>query len=289
MSEVLRARVYGFCMGVRRAMDTVLEEATHAAPGQRVFTLGPLIHNASALGLLEARGVTVLREDGLPDRLENATVVIRAHGVSPKVVAEVVARGGRVVDATCPRVRISQKKAASFSQRGYTLFLAGEADHGEVVGIAAHAGGCRIVSDAQEARSSARALAAEHPGAKTALIGQTTIKVAEYQAISAALAEVFPDIEVFDSTCPATMDRQASLLELCSATDAIVVVGGRNSANTLRLFASAKEAGVPAWHVERAEELPPEVFAYRLVGLTAGASTPEEVIDAVEARLRGGR
>jgi 4-hydroxy-3-methylbut-2-enyl diphosphate reductase len=289
MAEVVRARVYGFCMGVRRAMETALDEAESAGEGTRVYTLGPLIHNAAAMDLLAERGVSILRENALPRRLDGAVVVIRAHGVPPAIAAEVIARGGRVVDATCPRVRISQKKAAAFSERGFVLFLAGEADHGEVVGIAAFASDCRIVSDAVEARAAACSLKAERPDARTALIGQTTIKKSEYADISAALAGVFPDIEVFDSTCPATMDRQTSLLELCGTTDAIVVVGGKNSANTKRLYASARESGKPAWHVERADELPPELFRFDRIGLTAGASTPEAVIDEVEARLRSGR
>ena len=284
MPQVIRARVYGFCMGVRRAMETALKEAETSMG--KVYTLGPLIHNPTALDLLAERGVDVLAELTLPDNLDCATVVIRAHGVAPDLAEAVSARGAVLVDATCPRVRLSQKKAKKYTAEGYSLFLAGEADHGEIIGIAGHAPGCLVVSSPEEARAAAASLSSSVPEAKTALIGQTTIKTSEYRAIADAISVFFPDLEVFDGICPATTDRQKALSELCELTDAIVVVGGRNSANTKRLFVSAVEFGKPAWHIECAAELPKEIGRYQRIGLTAGASTPDSVIDEVETTLR---
>jgi 4-hydroxy-3-methylbut-2-enyl diphosphate reductase len=276
-------------MGVRRAMDMVLREAERQASsgGGRTYTLGPLIHNTAALAMLEERGVRVLDEETMPDRLDGDVVVIRAHGVPVDLVSRIEERGGRIVDATCPRVSASQKKAARYSSRDTFLFLAGEADHGEIVGIASYARGHAVVSSPEEASRIARDLLQRRPRQRVALIGQTTIKRTEFDQISAAIQEVFSDLEVFDSICAATDDRQRALRELAEQVEAIVVVGGKNSANTKRLYRSALEAGLPAWHVEDAAELPPEVFSYDSVGLTAGASTPESVVDAVERRLSG--
>jgi 4-hydroxy-3-methylbut-2-enyl diphosphate reductase len=265
-------------------MQTALAEAEHASG--RVYTLGPLIHNPAALNMLSCRGVGVLEEQALPEDLAGSVVVIRAHGVSPALMAEVASRGAKLVDATCPRVRLSQKKATNYSQAGYVLFLAGEADHGEIIGIAGHAPGCIVVSTPEEARRAASALFAEKPDAKTALIGQTTIKTSEYKEIADEIAAFFPALEIFDGICLATMERQDALCELCEQTDAVVIVGGRNSANTKRLYLSAVETGKPSFLIESAAELPYGLEAYERIGLTAGASTPDSVIDEVEAAIR---
>jgi 4-hydroxy-3-methylbut-2-enyl diphosphate reductase len=293
--EVIRARVCGYCMGVRRAVEAAAAEAARAATAgaeaaaaggaaDTVYTLGPLIHNPDALAMLRRSGVEQLPGDA-PADLSGRTVVIRAHGVAPAVAAALAARGARVVDATCPRVRSSQRRAAAFAAEGYLVFLAGEPHHAELVGIAGFAPNHAIVASAAEAAAAAARAAWNGP---TALIGQTTITRAEYAAIADVLRGAFPGIAIVDSVCSATEDRQAALAELGLNVDAIVVVGGRDSANTRRLAAMAAELGKPSWHVESAEELPPEAFGYARVGLSAGASTPDAVVDAVEARLLAG-
>lgn len=282
--KVIRARVYGYCMGVRRAVETAIAEAKTGSPGG-VFTMGPLIHNPQALESLRELGVGVLDDKNLPQSLAGATVVIRAHGVPPSLVAALAERGARVVDATCPRVRSSQRRAASYSERGYRVFLAGEREHGEVVGVAAYAKDCIVVASSEEARAAAERLRDASPEARTVLIGQTTLTLPEYEAIAQAIAVSFPALERIDSICPATTDRQNSLDDLCDEADAVVVVGGRSSANTRRLYSAAQERGKPSWHVESPDELSAELGSFAVVGLTAGASTPDDVIDAVEARL----
>jgi len=284
--RVERAAVLGRCMGVRRAVELALRAAEEGKP---VYTLGPLIHNPQAVAELEARGIHALAEEELDDRLLDATVVIRAHGIPPQLREQLQSRAARIVDATCPRVLASQRKAASFAERGYTVVIAGDAGHGEVTGIAGYAtrtGGDQaalVVGGPEEARRIG-VLAPDGRPRKMALIAQTTIKREEYEAIRAALAERFPDLETVDSICPCTDERLEALADLAKRVEAIVVVGGRNSANTTRLYLSAR-ALRPAWLVETAAELPAEVFGYKAVGLTAGASTPEHLIDEVEAAL----
>jgi 4-hydroxy-3-methylbut-2-enyl diphosphate reductase len=296
--KVLRAKVLGFCMGVRRAVELAEGELRPPAPGWSYFTLGPLIHNPQVLESLKTRGLEILDEKNLPPDLSKATVIIRAHGVSPAVERELGGRGACVVDATCPRVKANQLKARSLAAAGRRIFLAGEADHGELIGIrgyvmaamagAAAAGGapfCTVVGNAAEAEDAAEKLYREEPAAQTALIGQTTISPEEYRAIGAGIRKFFPRLEIADTICGATRDRQEALRELCGLTDAVIVAGGKESANTRRLFAIARAQGKPCWFAEGPGDIPAGMDRYETVGICAGASTPDEVIDDIEKAL----
>ncbi|MDR2071110.1 MAG: 4-hydroxy-3-methylbut-2-enyl diphosphate reductase, partial [Treponema sp.] len=281
--EVIKARTLGYCMGVRRAVELAYRRL--AVPSCRVYTIGPLIHNPQVLEDLEKRGVEVLDEACLPRDLSGAVVIIRAHGISPDLEAELVSRGGRIVDATCPKVKASQMKALALAGAGRRVFLAGEARHGEIAGIRGYVPDCIVVADPDEAAVAAEGLARKNPGAGTALIGQTTISPDEYAAIGEAIRFFFPSIEVIDTICGATRDRQDALRELCGKVDGVIVAGGRESANTRRLFTIAEASGKPAWLVENAGEVPPEIASYPRAGLSAGASTPDEVIRSIEAKI----
>jgi 4-hydroxy-3-methylbut-2-enyl diphosphate reductase len=281
--KVIRAKVLGFCMGVRRAVD--MAERELRANGGRVCTMGPLIHNPQVLESLQRQGAGTLDEDHLPENLAGVTVIIRAHGISPALEDELKKRGARIADATCPRVKASQMKARSLTEEGYTLFLAGEKHHGEVIGIQGYARDCIAVAEIDEAERAAEELFRTNPGAKTALIGQTTISAEEYSRIGEGIKEFFPTLEIIDTICGATKERQDSLRELCGGADAVVVAGGRSSANTRRLLSIAEEQGKSAWLVESSAEIPMEIAAYNSVGLCAGASTPDETIDAIESAL----
>ncbi len=293
---VKRAAVLGRCMGVRRAVDLALRTAKAEkgkGGGQRkVFTLGPLIHNPKTVAELEASGIFAIHDrggtgapcfvDGGGNQLalSGSVVVIRAHGIPPAQSQALEQAGASIVDATCPRVLASQRRARDFALKGWTVVIAGDRDHGEVTGIAGFAPGALIVASPEEA-------ARVDTTAPLALIAQTTIKREEYLAIRKALAARKPLLEVVDSICPATTERLASLADLATDCDALVVVGGRNSANTARLHRTALATGLPSWLVEEAADLPKEIFSFARVGVTAGASTPDEAIDEVEAALLG--
>lgn len=287
---VKRAAVMGRCMGVKRAVDMALAAAAEeGATG--VFTLGPLIHNPQAVADLDAAGVHALSEADLDARdsrgvarVAGKTVVIRAHGVPPALRDRLSELGARVVDATCPRVLASQRKAAVYAARGWKVVIAGDEGHGEVVGIAGQAPGAVVVGGPEEARA-VEATGKNGEQVPVVLIAQTTIKKEEYEAIRAALAERFSLLEVVDSICPCTEDRIRALTRLAAEVEAIVIVGGRNSANTARLLATARELVETAWLVETAAELPEEVFGFARIGLSAGASTPERLIAEVEDKL----
>ncbi|MDR0723157.1 MAG: 4-hydroxy-3-methylbut-2-enyl diphosphate reductase [Treponema sp.] len=279
--KLIKAEVLGYCMGVRRAV-TMAEEAVKAAAGvHRVYTLGPLIHNPQVLEQFRDQGLEVLDETALPEDLTSSIVIIRAHGITPHLESILACKGARLMDATCPTVKKSQIKARSLIHRGYRIFLAGERYHGEVIGIQGYAPSCLVVADPGEARETAEALYRSAPTAKTALLGQTTIAPDEYQGIAQAIHAYFPHLEIIDTICKATRDRQYALRKLCPQVDALLVVGGKESANTRRLLAIAQALGNQAWLVERAAEIPPGIRAYPVVGLAAGASTPDELIDRI--------
>jgi len=290
--KIVRASVLGFCSGVRRAVDMAMQIST--AECRRVYTLGPLIHNPQVLETLEKRGLICLKEGEIPPEPEKSTVIIRAHGVSPAVEKSLARLGARIVDATCPHVRKSQNKALYYAEKGYRIFLAGEKNHGEIAGIRGYAeacpfSACFVVGSPGEAGEAAAELHCKEPKANVALIGQTTFSVAEYQAIEAAIRKYFPGLVTENSICGATDDRQKALRELCGKVDAIVVAGGKKSSNTGRLLSLARELGKPAWLVETPEEIwkvfSYETRPYETVGLCAGASTPDGIIDEIEQKM----
>jgi 4-hydroxy-3-methylbut-2-enyl diphosphate reductase len=280
-------------MGVRRAMD--MADAALSRAGT-VCAMGSLIHNPQAMEALKRRGLEVLGEEKIPDAISGASVVIRAHGVSPEIETILTRRGAKVLDATCPKVKASQITARELLRLGRRVFLAGERRHAEIIGILGYAPDCVIVGSPAEAAAAAEKLrretGAEASGAlKTALIGQTTWDLAEYASIAEAIRAYFPDLEVCNTVCGATEARQDSLRVLCAEVDAVIVAGGRESANTRRLldiarsFPGPEGRGKPAWLVETPAEIPGEIDRYDTVGLCAGASTPDALIDAIERAL----
>ncbi|MDR2192858.1 MAG: 4-hydroxy-3-methylbut-2-enyl diphosphate reductase [Treponema sp.] len=299
--NVIRASALGYCAGVRRAVEIALREAAAAAP-HTVYTVGPLIHNPAVLERLKERGIVALEEDGgagfaAPPVSHGATAVIRAHGITPRAEERLRERGFRITDATCPTVKKNQTLAQGLAETGYRVFLAGEKRHAEIIGIQGYAPGSIVVENAHDALRCARILYAEQPAAKTALIAQTTMSIDEYAAIRESLQTVFPAVTIYDTICSATRERQDALRNLCSKTDAVIIAGGRNSANTRHLLAIAESvyaasgAYKPALLVEHAREIPDSFLkggtAYNTIGISAGASTPDDIIDGIERTLRG--
>jgi 4-hydroxy-3-methylbut-2-enyl diphosphate reductase len=289
--KVIRSAVLGFCMGVRRAVDIACAAApAHNAEGAdkpvytgKVITLGPLIHNPRILDELKKLGVEAA--DDLPPDLKGVTVIIRAHGVPPLLEQAVRDRGGRIIDATCPRVKKSQRAAREFENAGVRLFIAGEAGHAEIAGLKGYAPSCIIAGTPTEAETKAKNLRLTTPNAKTALIAQTTIDEQEYRAIGESIKKYFPDLAIINTICSAVTDRQNSLRQLLKTVDAVVIAGGRESANTRRLAAIAAEQGASCVLAESAADIPPDFLVFNTVGLCAGASSPDSVIDEIEAAL----
>ena len=294
--KVVRAKILGFCAGVRRAV-VAAEKALDENKGQ-VYTLGPLIHNPVALNKLAERNLKILVESKIPLLNSQDTVIIRAHGVPPETEKAIREKGVNVVNATCPLVTKSQKTAAEYASRGYVIFFAGDKNHGEVIGIEGYAReGAKnagkplhflLIKDVEELKHSIRELSSQKilsSDTKIVLLSQTTFSIKMFDNLQAELKSSFPNAEVISSICPATHERQDSLVELCEKVDGIIVIGGKNSANTNRLFATAQKLCKKAVLIETPEEIPSEFFELEIVGITAGASTPDDTISAVEKRL----
>jgi 4-hydroxy-3-methylbut-2-enyl diphosphate reductase len=270
-------------MGVRRAMEKAIETAESAGDAP-VHTFGPLIHNRICVEDLERRGITAVRS---PDELEPGSIVIvRAHGIPPAQREAIEERGAKVIDATCPRVIRSQNTVKEHSNRGAHIVIIGDRNHGEITGLAGFAASYDIVQNEEEARQALARWERAGLGFPNGLtvIGQTTLKRDEYDRISGVIRERYPEAAVVHSICPATSKRQESLLEM--QVDAFVIIGGKDSANTTRLARTAAGTGRPVWHIEEASELPAEIASFDVIGISAGASTPDRTIDEVEERIR---
>ena len=286
--KIIRARVLGFCMGVRRAVTMAEEMLDKCADMQTpVYTMGPLIHNPSVLKKLTDRGLHTLEEKDIPGLPDGSTVVIRAHGIPPVLQQALTAKGAQIADATCPRVKVNQKRAAEFSEKGYTVILTGDKGHGEVSSIAGYAKNKLVLlQNEPEAEEYVRQLT--DCTIRAVLLSQTTFDPAVFERISGLLKAHMPNLEVHNTICTATQERQTALDELIRSCDGILVIGGRMSANTRRLYHTAAVSCPHAAHIESAQEIPEEFFSLNVVGITAGASTPDDIIDAVERRLRDG-
>ncbi len=282
--KVIRARVLGFCMGVRRAVESAFKTLDeHERDDLKVFTFGHLIHNPFVLNALEKRGVEVVFSDSLDKVEPGSIVIICAHGASPSIINALKAKGAKVLDMTCPIVQQNQKRAAEWDEKGFSVIIAGDKNHAEVKGISGFAGkNALIVESACEAEK------LDVPK-KSVLVSQATFSAQEFDRIAETLRKKNPSLSVFNSICPSTIKRQAALKELASQTEGILVIGGRESANTKRLFELASSLSKKASLIENALEIPNEFLSLKTVGLTAGASTPDTVIDEVESFLLGAK
>jgi len=288
--QVIRSSVLGFCDGVSRAVEAVAEESKSVkTSGGQVYILGPLVHNADVLEEIKKSGIEELSKP--PETVDDGAIIVRAHGIEPRLEKELREKGVRIVDATCSKVKRNQLKAEELASQGYSLFLAGGHEHAEIRGILGYAelGGpppfCEVTGSVAEAEKAAAALFEINKDAKTALLGQTTISEDEYEEIADAILKYFPGLEIINTICSATKDRQHALRELLEKVEAVIIAGGKDSANTRRLFAIAQESGKPCVLVENSKGIPESFYKYRTVGLSAGASTPDFVIDEIEQQL----
>lgn len=278
--QVIRAATAGFCMGVSLALKK-LENALRQNRGP-ICTLGPIIHNPQALADFERRGVKCIAQ--VEDARAQDHVLIRAHGIPQSMEAILRQRCVSVEDATCPKVKKAQLAIANATKGAKALLLFGEAEHPEVAGLISYASGPAQVFSSR-ADLDIEGLRIDRG---LVLASQTTQDRGTFQKIAADLARRFPEITILNTICDATRERQEEALSIAGRVDAIVVVGGRQSGNTRRLANLAQEAGIETYLVETAAELDSASFAgKKTVGLTAGASTPENLIDEAECWLLG--
>ncbi|MDR2957443.1 MAG: 4-hydroxy-3-methylbut-2-enyl diphosphate reductase [Coriobacteriales bacterium] len=275
--EIRRARYAGACYGVKRALRLV-EEAIQRS-NRPVNTLGPLIHNPQVVEGLRALGIETVNSI---DEVDHGTIVIRSHGVSPTIITAAQAKGLKVLDATCPHVSKAQAAASELNRQGYTVVVVGERGHPEVEGISGYAGDqVLVVQNPDE-------LPAFDAMARIGVVAQTTQTADALASIIATINSQGVKPEVYDTICFATRQRQEAASELAAEVDVMLVVGGRNSSNTTRLTELCRAVCPSTYHLEKPAELDASWFVNaHFIGITAGASTPESQIEAVESQLYG--
>ncbi len=280
--KVLLASPRGFCAGVVRAIDIVnLALETYGTP---IYVRREIVHNKYVVNELRDKGTIFVNEiDEVPPR---SRVIFSAHGVSPEVRSLAIARQLQVIDATCPLVTKVHFEAIKYAREGFTIILIGHGDHDEVIGTMGEApSAIRVVASTEEVD----ALEVEDPE-RVAYLTQTTLSVDDTREIIEQLRRKFPAVRgpASEDICYATQNRQAVVLELARHSQVILVVGSANSSNSCRLVEVSESAGVPAYLVDDIDDIRPEWLAgINVVGLTAGASAPEGLVQRVLEYLKG--
>jgi 4-hydroxy-3-methylbut-2-enyl diphosphate reductase len=277
VEQVRIARRTGFCYGVREAID---HARVAALEGRETLTLGQTVHNEGVIADLRARGIRTV--DSLDTVEPGASVVIRAHGVTPDVMEHAVSRGLDVIDGTCSWVVQEHREVAKLVEEGYTIVLLGTPNHPEVVGILGYAPDAIVVDEEEEWERVPRTK-------RMALVSQSTQPPWKFQKLAAFMVGRAHELRIVNTVCPVTIRRQEDTIELAGEVDMMVVVGGRNSANTKELTRLVGLAHRPVIQIERAADLTDgAVFdGHRRVGITGGTSTPIEDLETVARRVLG--
>jgi (E)-4-hydroxy-3-methyl-but-2-enyl pyrophosphate reductase len=275
VSDVRIARRTGFCYGVREAIDAA---RISAAQGKPTHTLGQVVHNEGVNAKLRDEGIIPVKE--LDDVQEGAAVVIRAHGVTPEVMSRAEGKGLDVIDGTCSWVTQEQRELARLVEEGYTIVLLGTPNHPEVVGLLGYAPEAILVDEEEDWVNVPRKK-------RMALLTQSTQPPWKFERLAGYLTTRAHELKIVNTVCPVTIRRQQDTTDLAEAVDLVVVVGGRNSANTRELTRLVGIVGVPALQIEHARDLQDaSAFeGYTHIGVTGGTSTPIEDLEAVAARI----
>jgi len=276
--EVITARTAGFCFGVNRAVETVYKEI-ESGTGD-VYTLGPVVHNETVVDEMKQKGVKVLNS---VDEATEGTVIIRAHGVGRKVYEILEEKGIKVVDATCPFVKKIHKLVQKAGDEGRKVVIVGNADHPEVIGIKGWAPeNAKIVASFEEFQ----ALNLD-PHDKITVVAQTTFNHDKYKIIVAKLGDLYYDLECFNTVCNATQERQEEADYLASQVESMIVIGDKASSNTQKLVEICSERCSRTIFIRNVDDLKWEnLHTVYKVGITAGASTPKNIIEEVQNYVR---
>ncbi len=276
MHKVSLAVSAGFCFGVQRAVKMAVSALDEF--GGPVYTLGPIIHNPQEVQRLQDMGIKMAQTlEDIPDGL----VVIRSHGAPKGVIEEAEKRGLKVVDATCPLVQRLKERVRELADEGYQVVIVGESDHPEVMAVLSYApDSCLVVRGPEGVKQGLL-------NKKVGIVAQTTQSLENLQAVASLCISHCREVRTYNTICQATHQRGAEALELARQVDVMIVVGGKNSANTTRLAQAVTQGGTTTYHIESAAdlgalEIPPEAP----IGVTAGASTPGWVIEDVVSALK---
>lgn len=278
--EVILAKSAGFCFGVKRAVETVYEQT---GTDNRIYTYGPIIHNEEVVKDLESKGVTVLEGEEDLRKLDKGTVVIRSHGVPREICEMIEKKGLTCVDATCPFVKRIHRIVEKESGEGRRIIIIGNPGHPEVEGIMGWSHTPAAVIESAEEAEKFTCL----PGEKLCLVSQTTFNYNKFKELVEIFQKKGYNITIVNTICNATEERQTEAREIADKVDAMIVIGGKHSSNTRKLYEICRERCKSTYLIQTLDDLHlelPETAA--LVGITAGASTPNNIIEEVQNYVR---
>ena len=288
--EVIRAKSAGFCFGVKRAVETVYEQVKIEKEKQ-IYTYGPIIHNAEVVKDMEACGIKVINSEEELNELEDGLVIIRSHGVPKRICDSLDNRGISYVDATCPFVKRIHKIVSEESTKGNRIIIIGDSRHPEVQGINGWVNGeAFIIQNIEEAE------AFELPDSKTSesvekcqicVVAQTTFNYKKFKELVEIISKKGYDINVLNTICNATKERQEEARSIAEEVDAMIVIGDKHSSNTQKLFEICEKACNNTYYIQTLGDLDMnQLRSVETVGITAGASTPKNIIEEVQNNVR---
>ncbi|MGN0377445.1 MAG: 4-hydroxy-3-methylbut-2-enyl diphosphate reductase [Suilimivivens sp.] len=281
--KVELAKTAGFCFGVKRAVDTVYEQA-EKHQNEKIYTYGPIIHNEEVIKDLRKHGVAVIEKDQELESMEEGIVVIRSHGVSRAVCEKIEEKGLTCVDATCPFVKKIHRIVAEESAKGSHIIIIGNSAHPEVEGIRGWAGNdVTVIQTVEDAES----FTLGDPGQKICIVSQTTFNYNKFKDLVEIISKKGYDIIVLNTICNATKERQEEARQIAKRVDAMVVIGDKRSSNTQKLFEICKDECLNTYYIQTLDDLDMnQLRSVETVGITAGASTPNNIIEEVQNYVR---
>ncbi|HOQ17494.1 MAG TPA: 4-hydroxy-3-methylbut-2-enyl diphosphate reductase [Defluviitaleaceae bacterium] len=276
--EIIIAKYSGFCFGVKRAVDMT---TNHKNTNGKIYTLGPLIHNKDVINRLNNQGIKIMEMDEFDKLTEEDTLVIRSHGVGAEIIQKLENSGANIIDATCPFVSSIHRKVKKYSDLGYQIIIVGDKDHPEVIGINGWCDNTAIVTkDGTDLK--------DIPS-RVCIVAQTTERLTNYEKVVDIVSKNCKELVKFNTICNATKERQESAQELSKEVDLMIVIGGKNSSNTKKLYEICRLNCENTLFIENSTELPKWVITdetIKKIGITAGASTPDWVIEEVVNKIK---
>ena len=281
--EVIRAKTAGFCFGVKRAVDTVYEQLEKASESTTIYTYGPIIHNEEVVKDMKQKGVIVLQSEAELDALTEGTVIIRSHGVEKAIYDKLNAKGIKIVDATCPFVKKIHNIVQKESINGNYIIIVGNPQHPEVEGIRGWAGIKAVVVQTKEDID--KLIIPENE--KVCVVSQTTFNYNKFKELVEIILKKSYDVSVLNTICNATKERQTEARSIAETVDAMIVIGDKHSSNTQKLFEICRKACNNTYYIQTLGDLDlNQLGSVETVGITAGASTPNNIIEEVQNNVR---
>ena len=281
--EVIRAKTAGFCFGVKRAVDTVYEQLEKASESTTIYTYGPIIHNEEVVKDMKQKGIIVLQSEAELDALTEGTVIIRSHGVEKAIYDKLNAKGIKIVDATCPFVKKIHNIVQKESTNGNYIIIVGNPQHPEVEGIRGWAGIKAVVVQTKEDID--KLIIPENE--KVCVVSQTTFNYNKFKELVEIILKKSYDVSVLNTICNATKERQTEAESIAESVDAMIVIGDKHSSNTQKLVEICRKACDNTYYIQTLDDLDlNQLGSVETVGITAGASTPNNIIEEVQNNVR---